>query len=167
MDKNPLRPYTLVLQTCSMDTRDSNQSAEYWNAVADLQPPEVRCQAWRRYADRLNADLVRRFLPAAEPFRRALKTDLFDETLGEGLTPLLTGLAENIAGIDISLAIARGAAENADVILPVNASVTDPPFREGSFDLIVSNSTLDHSPARKRSGNRCEPLPGSCDRADT
>ena len=81
-----------------------------------------------------------------------LKTDLFEEA--HGSDQFLFELPEDATrvGIDIAPLIARRAGQQA------RAAGTDPalvagdvlalPFRAGSFDVIVSNSTLDHFPER-------------------
>jgi ubiquinone/menaquinone biosynthesis C-methylase UbiE len=125
--------------------KNSNQSAEYWDSLADNILPEVSNDLWRQHADYINCKLVKRFLSGEKTsFERVLKTDLFDESLGEGLIPLLSKLSGETAGIDISFFTALRASKSQTSCLAVNASVTAPPFRSNSFDLIISNSTLDH-----------------------
>ena len=46
--------------------------------------------------------------------------------------------------MDISLNIARKALRNHDNLIGVSSDILAPPFRKKSFDLILSNSTLDH-----------------------
>jgi SAM-dependent methyltransferase len=83
-----------------------------------------------------------------------LKTDLFEEA--HGTDQFLFELTEDAVrvGVDIAPLIARRAAQQA------NVAGTDPPsllagdvlalpFRTGAFDVIVSNSTLDHFPERR------------------
>jgi SAM-dependent methyltransferase len=119
------------------------RDAAYWNdviaGVSDGQSPTV----WREHADRINADLCLRWWPAMLP-SRVLKTDLFDEASGVGLWPTLVRRAGTVFGIDRAAATARLAlAQYAGARMMV-ADVRRLPFRDGSFDLIVSNSTLDH-----------------------
>jgi SAM-dependent methyltransferase len=117
----------------------------YWDefGAGPLQngPPEPGL--WRRHADAVNAALLRRWLPAG-PIRRALKTDLFDEAFGEGLVPLLAERAEHVVGTDLAPHVRRAASRRYPRLEAVAADVRSLPFKDASFDLIVSNSTLDH-----------------------
>ena len=125
--------------------KNSNKSAEYWDSLADNILPEVSNDLWRQHADYLNCRLIKRFLPAEnQSFERVLKTDLFDESLGTGLIPYLSEISRETAGIDISFSTALRAASGHTGCMAFNASVTSIPFSRDSFDLVISNSTLDH-----------------------
>jgi ubiquinone/menaquinone biosynthesis C-methylase UbiE len=102
---------------------------------------------WRTHSDAINGALVERWL---EPSSQAsvLKTDLFDEAMGVGLVPLLAARAQRIAAIDIAPSVLRAAAARYPRVDVVAADVRHLPFADGSFDAIVSNSTLDHFRAR-------------------
>jgi len=76
-----------------------------------------------------------------------LKTDLFEEAMGyDGIMDWLGRRYRKVIGMDISPAIVRN--------IPVNGGVTQPEyvindvrattFKDNYFDLIVSNSTIDH-----------------------
>ena len=76
--------------------------------------------------------------------RRALKTDLYDEAVAAGLYPLLQERARVVCGIDplptvVQLAQSRHQDLNAQV-----GDVRNLAFPDGHFDLVLSNSTLDH-----------------------
>jgi len=94
---------------------------------------------------RVHLDLFHRWMGAAPG--RLLKTDLFEEAYGED--QLLGDLAPACPvriGMDLSpstVLAARLRPGNCSV-LPVAADARCLPFRSGSLDLIVSNSTLDH-----------------------
>ncbi|MFH1964804.1 MAG: class I SAM-dependent methyltransferase [Acidobacteriota bacterium] len=135
-----------------MNIENSNKSAEYWNTVADNIRSEVSNDLWRQHADCLNTELLKRFLSSYPSFERTLKTDLFDESLGSGLVPFLSKISKEAAGIDISYFTTLYTSESHTQCLAVNASVIAPPFRGKSFDLIVSNSTLDHFSTEKEIG---------------
>jgi len=75
---------------------------------------------------------------------RLLKTDLFDEAVGDGLYPLLPPCARSAIGIDLShTAVARARARHAR-LKGLVADARRLPFKSGSFDSVVSTSTLDH-----------------------
>jgi SAM-dependent methyltransferase len=119
------------------------RGAEYWNAVITGRTARRPAATWRAHADRVNADLCRAFWPSTRP-GRILKTDLFDEASGTGLLPVLAGACGAVYGIDhaentAALGRARHPAVRATV-----ADVRVLPFASGVFDLVISNSTLDH-----------------------
>lgn len=83
-----------------------------------------------------------------------LKTDLFEEA--HGSDQFLFELPEDAVrvGVDIAPLIARRAAQRARAAgtrppFLLAADVLTLPFRTGSIDVIVSNSTLDHFPERR------------------
>lgn len=122
--------------------RDPNY-VSYWNAVAKSWQ-RARPQAlWRAYSDAVNTALFARWLPSGG-IENLLKTDLFDESLGDGLYPLLASRAKNVVGMDISILTSHTARSRRGSLQAVNADVHHLPFANGTFDVIVSNSTLDH-----------------------
>ena len=80
----------------------------------------------------------------ARRVERALKTDLFDEAVGEGLYALLASRARCVIGIDIAEATLRAARTRLSGQPVLGADVRQLPFADGVFDVVVSNSTLDH-----------------------
>jgi ubiquinone/menaquinone biosynthesis C-methylase UbiE len=82
-------------------------------------------------------------LPQAQ-VGRLLKTDLFDEAVSEGLYPLLTSCAEQVAHADVSPNVIRAARARYPDLHAACADVRRLPFADDVFDVIVSNSTLDH-----------------------
>jgi SAM-dependent methyltransferase len=116
-------------------------ASAYWDGVARAAgrvPPAL----WRLQADDATAVLLERWLPR-RPLRRVLKTDLYDESCTPGLVPWLVLRAAFVLGMDVSLVVARSAREHGQVTA-VAADARALPFRSGSFDAVVSNSTLDH-----------------------
>jgi SAM-dependent methyltransferase len=73
-----------------------------------------------------------------------LKTDLFDEAVSDGLSPLLDSLAERVFYMDSALEVHEMAKYRYSRLQTIGADVRDLPFANGTFDGIVSNSTLDH-----------------------
>jgi SAM-dependent methyltransferase len=121
--------------------------ADYWDEVAGEWSQRGDLGAWRTVSDAVNADLIERWLPKA-PEGRVLKTDLFDELVGQGLVGTLTESFAAVAGIDVSPTLV-------DVVKPRHpqldarvADIRELPFEDGAFDAVVSNSTLDHFPSQ-------------------
>lgn len=98
---------------------------------------------WRAHSDATNAAFVRRAI-GGRRFRRALKTDLFDEATTGGVVPVMSEAAGSVAGIDIAAEVAEGARTRFPALEATVADVRRLPFADGEFDLVVSLSTLDH-----------------------
>lgn len=140
----PLPPATSPSDRVAGDASWDRQLAPFIDATnAGTDGPAT----WRDFCDRLHTDLLQRWLPPT-PTGRALKTDLFDEAAGEGLCELLARRADQVVGTDVSLAVARAATSAVDrPTRRVDATLCDVrrlAFADGSFDIVVSNSTLDH-----------------------
>lgn len=116
--------------------------ARYWNAVA-ADWRTAPAALWRLHSDVVNLALLARWLPRGGN-ARVLKTDLFDEALAEGLYPVLAAGPRRFVGIDLSVTILRGARRRHADLRAAGADVRRLPFADGVFDVVVSNSTLDH-----------------------
>ena len=77
-----------------------------------------------------------------------LKSDLFDEAFGQGLYGLLAPRASEVVGIDLSMTTTTAARDRYPNLHAVAADVRSLPFADSTFDVVVSNSTLDHFPTR-------------------
>lgn len=118
------------------------EAEETWDEIADLWVDGYGQRLWRRHSDAVNRSLIERWLPARG--RRALKTDLFDEAVGEGLYPALAERYDSVAAVDSSPPIVRAALARYPELDGVCADVRRLPYPDGSFDAVLSNSTLDH-----------------------
>jgi SAM-dependent methyltransferase len=98
---------------------------------------------WRAHSDSVNKALVARWRPVGQ-IEALLKTDLFDEAVGDGLCPLLNSLAKRIFYMDSALEVHEMAKGRYARLQTIGADVRHLPFPDGTFDGIVSNSTLDH-----------------------
>jgi SAM-dependent methyltransferase len=98
---------------------------------------------WRAHSDSVNKALVARWRPMGQ-MDTLLKTDLFDEAVSDGLSPLLTSLAKRAFYIDASFKVHQMARMHHPNLQMIGADVRHLPFANGTFDGIVSNSTLDH-----------------------
>jgi len=114
-----------------------------WDAIADEWRRERPDVLWRRHSDAVNAALVSRWL-GPDVGGGVLKTDLFDEAVGEGLVPVLSEGGRAVTGIDISQRVCDEAVRRHPALDVVAADVRGLPFEDASFDAVVSLSTLDH-----------------------
>lgn len=114
----------------------------YWEALAERWAKLPRQQLWRRHSDAVSARLVTSWLPAASS-GRLLKTDAFDEAVSEGLGSSLATLCGEIVAMDLAQATLRAARPRLGDRL-IQADARAMPFATGSFDTVVSLSTLDH-----------------------
>jgi SAM-dependent methyltransferase len=115
---------------------------QYWDSVQSLLG-KGQNPIWRAHSDAINSAFVLRSL-IHRKVGRALKTDLFDEALGRGLYPLLDAVADHVVAIDMSAQAATHAQDSRPMLASAAADVRRLPFKSESFDLVVSNSTLDH-----------------------
>jgi SAM-dependent methyltransferase len=120
----------------------------YWDAVGEMWQRTSPQPFWRAHSDAVNAVLLARWLPSPR-VERLLKTDLFDEAFSDGLYPQLARRARRIVGIDIAASIIRAGRSRHPGLHVAMADVRRLPFASGSFDVIVSNSTLDHFRSRR------------------
>jgi len=120
-----------------------NPRSCYWDRIGNRTAHAIAVPLWRAYCDQLHSALIGDWTGGCH-FRSALKTDLFDEAMGCGLVPLLMERADAVHGIDLAAEmVERASASNPQL----RASVGDVRrlnFADGSFELIISNSTLDH-----------------------
>jgi SAM-dependent methyltransferase len=120
---------------------------EHWDQVAKSWRESSVDRLWREHADQVNAHLVERWLPYVSG-GRLLKTDLFDEAATGGLSPSLRDRADLVVGIDLSALTAGEARCHSQKMVVACADVRFLPFADGTFDAVLSNSTLDHFSTR-------------------
>ena len=114
-----------------------------WDAVGAAWRDTRPHRLWRRHSDTVNHALFARWL-SATPVPRLLKTDVFDEAVSGGLYELLHARARALVGIDIAPVILREAGRGRADLHRSCADVRALPFADDTFDVVVSNSTLDH-----------------------
>jgi SAM-dependent methyltransferase len=117
------------------------QDTRWESALSEL-PRTRRHLLLRRYGDEVNRALLERWLPNGGA--RVLKTDLFEEAIGDGLAPLLLGRFRQVDAIDVSNAVVDEAARRHPEIDTVCCDVRALPYEDDTFDAVVSTSTLDH-----------------------
>jgi SAM-dependent methyltransferase len=95
----------------------------------------------------VHREWIRRNLPEELPIQNVLKTDLFEEAYGQDeLLFSLPFKARFKVGLDMNgatVARARDRASGSGCVV-INADVRRLPLSDGQFDVVLSNSTLDH-----------------------
>ncbi len=114
-----------------------------WEAIGRQLETFPARSLWRTYCDALNRRWLEKQL-RGEKFDAAVKTDAFDEAVGDGVYPVLQKVAGRLYAMDVSASTCRLAAGRCSGLLPVACDVRKLPFDEDLFDLVVSLSTLDH-----------------------
>lgn len=115
----------------------------YWDTLGALSDGQHLQVLWRAHSDAVNTAWLAPRLPTS-PVKRLLKTDLFDEAFAAGLYPTLSECAQHVVGIDVAESTLRAARARYAHVHGVAADVRRLPFAAGVFDVVVSNSTLDH-----------------------
>ena len=128
-------------------TRSAVVASRRWDRALEPLLGEPGGALWRLHSDATNASLFARWLPP-DPCVNLLKTDLFDEAMGSGLYPLLSAHARCVAAIDVASTVLAAATVRYPALLAAAADVRRLPFAGDSFDVVVSNSTLDHFDTR-------------------
>jgi ubiquinone/menaquinone biosynthesis C-methylase UbiE len=123
------------------------EELEYWDSVGATWWKLDDQALWRGHSDAVNLSLLERWLSKAR-VRRLLKTDVFDEAFGKGLYPMLALKARHVINMDISMSILEQARIRYPKLQGVKADVRCLPYADRAFDIVVSNSTLDHFTSR-------------------
>ena len=121
---------------------DGADAARRWDSALAGWTDSRSAAFLRAYSDAANELLLARW--TTEPARRALKTDLFDEAVGAGLVGALGRHAGTVTAVDVSPAVVAAARERHPGLDARCADTRRLPFEDGAFDLVLSNSTLDH-----------------------
>jgi len=118
-------------------------STQRWDRVAETWKKNCPQTLWRVHSDAVNTALIGRWLSGCR-VDRLLKTDLFDEAFSGGLYPLLASRVQHVLGMDVSAVVLHAARSRHVDLQVVGADARCLPFADNVFDVIVSNSTLDH-----------------------
>ena len=137
------------------EAKEYECGAKYWDRVATAWLGRGE-STWRRYCDGLHGELLRCFWEEwgrAKGLGIVLKTDLFDEAVGEGLVGgegPLAGTGTRIVGVDISPEIVQKAAERNPQLEAVVADVRQLPFATGVLTWCCRTRLWTTSKARRR-----------------
>lgn len=113
---------------------------DHWVGEPD---PTAMVPLWRRFCDELHTSVLREWTLGSR-LGRVLKTDLFDEALGDGLVPFLMGRSETVHGLDVWPEVLTLSAKRHPGLVARIEDVRHLAAADGSYDFVVSNSTLDH-----------------------
>ena len=113
-----------------------------WDAVVESWSPASPHARLRAYSDAVTGRFVER--SAGSHAGTALKTDAFDESVAPGLVPVLRARADEVVLVDVAQAVRDRAAARYPGVRVEDADVRALTYPDGAFDLVVSNSTLDH-----------------------
>ncbi len=119
------------------------QTNHYWNSVKDELDQKGEQSLWRAHSDEVNRQLIQRWLKANKS-GYLLKTDLFDEAVSDGLFTELSYCAKAVVGMDLSSSVVIAAGSHHEGLKTIVGDTRCLPFADDSFDIVVSNSTLDH-----------------------
>lgn len=111
-----------------------------WEDVALAWPQTRPTRLLRAYSDATNRAWLEREVPATAT--ALLKTDAFDEAVGTGLVDFLRTRADEVTVIDVSPTIVAAARQPGARF--ETGDVRSLNYPDESFDVVVSNSTLDH-----------------------
>ncbi len=117
--------------------------ATYWDDVSHTLQKKQPNRLWRLHSDTIDSRLLARWLPEKET-GRYLKTDMYNESLGAGIS--LPGRAGNWTsfGMDIAAEMLKASRQMGGHRSLVVTDIRTLAFAQDSFDAIFSNSTLDH-----------------------
>jgi SAM-dependent methyltransferase len=122
---------------------DASEEARRWDSALAGWNGTRAAAFLRAYSDAVNELLLAEWLPHRRA-RRLLKTDLFDEAVGAGLLRSLEAHAAEVVAIDVSPAVVDLARSRHPGLDARSADTRALPFDDGAFDVVLSNSTLDH-----------------------
>jgi SAM-dependent methyltransferase len=120
-----------------------DRSAHYWNSISQTFVLDKQQSLWRSHSDQINISLLGKWMDGRQ-FDALLKTDLFDEAMSQGLYPLRREHAVAVYGIDVAQESAEKAKMRFAGLKVICADIRNLPCKDHRFDLVVSNSTLDH-----------------------
>ncbi len=120
-----------------------SRRAEYWDGRARKIQGPLFYDEIALYKRQEQLDLISEWTGAGA--RSVLKTDLFEEAFGkDGMLDGLGGAYSRVTGMDLSGTVVGNARNRFPDIDGVVGDVGILPFKTQAFDLVISNSTLDH-----------------------
>jgi len=132
--------HQLHTQNCTLKP---DESRYYWGEISRAFTRDAKHFLWRSHSDNVNIALLKDWLGTRQ-FSDILKTDLFDEAVRWGLYPFLQEHAGVVHGIDVAIESVETAKTRFPALQASRADVRSLEFSDNHFDLVVSNSTLDH-----------------------
>jgi SAM-dependent methyltransferase len=120
-----------------------NSQKPHWEVLSQSWQRKHPQRLWREHCDAVNLAMLQKWWPG-EGVESVLKTDLFDEVFGQGLYPFIQPKGSTLSAIDVSESIVSAARTKYPEVQAMVADVRRLPVKDDTYDLIISNSTLDH-----------------------
>lgn len=121
----------------------SQKKRIYWDSIGHNWGKNNPDGLWRQYSDVIHVWWLER-IASDICGKRILKTDLFDEAFGDGLTAWFEERGGDIIACDLALSTVTIATQKKKSVAAAVADVTHLPFFADMFDCVFSDSTLDH-----------------------
>lgn len=118
-------------------------SKSYWDNISKSFTGKGKHALWRAHSDRVNNRWLSQWT-SERRYAALLKTDLFDESITDGLYPYLSERSAQVHGIDLSPCCVKAAMRRFPAIRGKCADIRDLSLASEQFDGVVSTSTLDH-----------------------
>jgi len=116
----------------------------YWNSIAKKAKKHHLEKNIARYKRQENISVIKKWCTNLKS-KRILKTDLFEEMLiTDSFFDWLQTKSKNVFGMDISNEIVNKSKKNFPKGNFFVEDIKKTSFKDDSFDLVISNSTLDH-----------------------
>ncbi|HOG27967.1 MAG TPA: methyltransferase domain-containing protein [Vicinamibacterales bacterium] len=116
---------------------------DYWNEIGRAWARGQRDASWRGCSDAIHERWLGR-VAADLQGGRVLKTDLFNEAIGDGFAGWFERRGCRMLACDVAWPTAARAAARHPSIAVVAADVRTLPLAPGAIDAVLSDSTLDH-----------------------
>ena len=135
-------------------SNNQTNTSDYWDTIIERPGGRDHEDLWRAHLRGIYEGLMDSWVGCSRD-GLVLKTDLYDEAVSRhNLAPLCADKSERLVGTDVSFEVTAAAKRRMFRTWNgwQNAVCTDVrrlPFRSNSFDLIISNSTLDHFSRKK------------------
>lgn len=131
-----------MMNNNQIEVKESPYGARYWDKVAK----DINKLGLSKVMDEYTCSEIKKLIDRwvnGHDKRIVLKTDLFELAYRRPCWEFYNEIG-NVIGIDISFLIAKKAKGKTNSLKCVVSDICNLSFKDGSFDLIISHSTLDH-----------------------
>ncbi|NQU98775.1 methyltransferase domain-containing protein [Candidatus Woesearchaeota archaeon] len=122
----------------------------YWNKIAEKNKKHHLEKNIAKYKKEEHISLIKKWTNNNLKNKKILKTDLYEETFKtDSFMDWLQKESDEVFGIDVSETIVNKATNNYPKTKFFRSDIEKLPFKDNYFNVIISNSTLDHFPKYK------------------